>query len=42
MDRFDRQLFLSAFHSDAIIDAGEFVGPPGELYDWASELHEKG
>jgi SnoaL-like domain len=42
MDRFDRELFLSAFHSGAIIDAGEFVGPPGELYDWASELHEKG
>jgi hypothetical protein len=42
MDRFDRELFLSAFHSDAIIDAGEFVGGPVELYDWASELHEQG
>ena len=42
MDRFDRELFLSAFHADAIIDAGEFVGGPEKLYDWASELHETG
>ena len=42
MDRFDRELFLSAFHSDAIIDAGEFVGPPEGLYDWASDMHEQG
>jgi hypothetical protein len=31
MDRFNPELFLSAFHSDAIIDAGEFVGGPEEL-----------
>jgi len=42
MDRFDRELFLSAFHSDAIIAAGPFVGGPVELYDWASRLHEQG
>jgi len=42
MDRFDRELFLSAFHADAIIAAGEFVGGPGKLYDWASALHEQG
>ena len=42
MDRFDQELFLSAFHSDAIIDAGEFVGGPEALYAWASDLHEKG
>lgn len=42
MDRFDRQLFLSAFHSDAVIAAGEFVGGPVDLYDWASSLHEQG
>src|SRR3984893_5830926 len=29
MDRFDRELFLSAFHSDAVIAAGEVVGNPG-------------
>ncbi len=42
MDRFDRDLFLSAFHPDATISAGEFVGGPVDLYDWASELHEQG
>ncbi|MCB1689785.1 MAG: nuclear transport factor 2 family protein [Halioglobus sp.] len=42
MDRFDRALFLSAFHSDAVISAGDFVGGPVELYDWASGLHEQG
>lgn len=42
MDRFDRELFLSAFHPDAVIDAGEFVGGPGQLYAWASQLHERG
>jgi hypothetical protein len=42
MDRFDRELFLSAFHPDAIIDAGEYVGGPEALYDWAHDLHERG
>ncbi len=42
MDRFDRELFLSAFHRDATIAAGEFVGGPDALYDWASQLHEQG
>lgn len=42
MDRFDRKLFLSAFHTDAVIAAGEFVGDPVHLYDWASNLHEQG
>ena len=42
MDRFDRELFLSAFHPDAIIAAGEFVGGPVPLYDWASNLHAQG
>ena len=28
MDRFDRELFLSAFHPDATIAAGDFVGGP--------------
>jgi hypothetical protein len=42
MDRFDRELFLSAFHPDAIIDAGAFIGGPLELYAWASDLHERG
>lgn len=42
MDRFDWELFLSAFHPDAIISAGEFVGGPEELYTWARDLHEQG
>ena len=42
MDRFDRELFLSAFHRDAIIDAGEFCGGPEKLYAWASDLHARG
>jgi SnoaL-like domain len=42
MDRFDRELFLSAFHRDAVIAAGDFVGGPAALYDWASKLHEQG
>lgn len=42
MDRFDREIFLSAFHSEATIAAGPFVGSPADLYDWASALHEQG
>ena len=42
MDRFDRDIFLSAFHPDAIIAAGEFVGGPVALYDWARRLHDRG
>lgn len=37
-DRFDRDLFLSAFHADAIIAAGPFVGTAAELYDWSAKL----
>jgi hypothetical protein len=42
MDRFDRELFLAAFHSDATIAAGPFVGGPVALYDWARGLHDQG
>ena len=42
MDRFDRDLFLSAFHSDAQIAAGDFVGGPADLYEWAHSMHEQG
>jgi len=42
MDRLDREVFLSAFHADAVIAAGPFVGGPVELYAWASNLHEQG
>jgi hypothetical protein len=39
MDRFDRDLFLSAFHDDATIAAGPFVGAPAECWDWAVPMH---
>ncbi|MEG8219373.1 nuclear transport factor 2 family protein [Sphingomonas sp. HH69] len=42
MDRFDRALFLSAFHPDATIAAGPFVGEAQALYDWATGLHDAG
>jgi len=42
IDRFDRALFLSAFHADAVIAAGDFVGGPADLYEWASGMHAQG
>jgi 3-phenylpropionate/cinnamic acid dioxygenase small subunit len=42
MDRFDRDAFLSAFHPDAEVAAGPYVGPPDALYDWARDLHDHG
>lgn len=39
-DRCDRALFLSAFHADAEIAAGPFVGGPAALFDWSSKLQE--
>ena len=42
IDRFDRELFLSAFHPGAVIAAGDFVGGAADLYAWASDMHEQG
>jgi hypothetical protein len=42
IDRFDRELFLSGYHADAVIDAGEFVGDPAKVYDGGAALHEQG
>ena len=42
IDRFDRDLFLSGYHADAVIDAGEFVGDPATVYDGGAALHEQG
>ena len=42
MDRFDREIFLSAFHPDATMAAGPFVGSPAECFDWARPMHEAG
>jgi hypothetical protein len=41
MDRFDQELFLSAFHPTAVIAAGDFVGGPDDLYQWARAMHEQ-
>lgn len=40
VDRFDRDLILSAFHPDAIDEHGKFVGTPDEFCDWALEMHQ--
>ncbi|GAC1408343.1 MAG: nuclear transport factor 2 family protein [Novosphingobium sp.] len=42
MDRFDKPLYLSAFHPDATIAAGPFVGSAEACYDWAVPMHEAG
>jgi len=42
MDRFDREVYLSAFHPDAEMAAGPFVGRAAECYDWAIPMHEAG
>ena len=39
-DRFDRTLFLSAFHDDAIVAAGPFVGSAAALFDWSCGIQE--
>lgn len=41
MDRFDRDCFLSAFHDDAVIAAGPYVGDAAGCWDWAMPLHEQ-
>jgi hypothetical protein len=42
MDRFDRDIYMSAFHDDAIIAAGPFVGSAAQCWDWAIPMHEAG
>jgi hypothetical protein len=39
VDRFDRELLLTAFHPDAIDDHGKFIGSPTEFADWALNQH---
>ncbi|MBF9032653.1 nuclear transport factor 2 family protein [Rhodobacterales bacterium HKCCE2091] len=41
VDRFDRELILSAFHPDCIDEHGKFVGNREEFVDWALNMHEK-
>lgn len=39
VDRFDREMILSAFHPDALDEHGKFVGTPDEFADWALRQH---
>ena len=39
VDRFDRELLLSAFHPDAVDDHGKFIGIPTEFADWVLNQH---
>jgi hypothetical protein len=39
VDRFDREVVLSAFHPDAIDEHGKFVGTPPEFVEWAFAQH---
>jgi hypothetical protein len=41
MDRFDRELFLSAFHADAVIEAGVIVSGPEEAYEHGFKMHDQ-
>jgi ketosteroid isomerase-like protein len=41
VDRFDRELLLSAYHPDAVDDHGKFLGGPEEFWDWAFNQHSK-
>lgn len=41
VDRFDRELIVSAFHADAIDEHGKFVGTREEFADWALDQHAK-
>ena len=40
VDRFDRDVLISAFHEDATDDHGAFVGSPAEFADWDFVAHE--
>ena len=42
MDRFDRDLYLSAFHTDAEMAAGPYVGDVPGCWDWAMPMHRDG
>lgn len=42
MDRFDRDAYMSAFHDDAVVAAGPYVGDAAGCWDWAMPMHEAG
>lgn len=41
MDRFDREHFLSAFHDDAVFEAGVFVNTPEACYEAGVAMHSE-
>ena len=41
VDRLDRELLLSAYHTDALDDHGAFVGNPAAFADWALPHHRE-
>ena len=41
MDRFDKELLLSAYYPDAVDDHGTFVGSPAEFWDHFHAVHTK-
>jgi hypothetical protein len=42
IDRFDRDLFLTCFHPEAMIDAGGYLNAAATVYDGSAALHEHG
>ncbi len=42
IDRFDREMFVSGYHPDAVVDAGALVGTPEQSYDSGAALHQEG
>jgi hypothetical protein len=42
VDRFDRELLLTAYHADATDDHGVFVGNPSQFADWVFNAHRAG
>jgi len=41
VDRLDRELLLTVYHSDAVDDHGVFVGGPEQFADWVIEMHTR-
>jgi len=39
MDRFDHAAYTAAFHPDAVMAAGPYVGDPQGCWEWAMPMH---
>jgi hypothetical protein len=40
-DRFDRELFLSGFHAEAVISTGNDAGPVEDTYEGGRAFHDQ-